>query len=339
MKVYCPYCHKEVDYKVKQRVIKEFKGIEVNSIENVGICNECKNDLYIDSLEEANLERLYETYRTKLEIINPFEIITFREKYALSQRELTSILGFGKMTINRYERGVLPTKSQSDYLKLLFHNELAFLQKAEEAYKAGNITARTYNKVLSIDLLGEKIKMTVQEALRKDIDHYFSREIDIYNGYREFDLELLENIISYIASKVKNLTITSLNKYLWFIDMLSFNQRAIGITGLTYQKQQYGPTIANFKYDEISRLIDKYERVENEDENGNLKVTIHSKNNFNLNDLKESEIKIIDQVIKLLKNKSVSDISELSHKEEGWIKTKKFDNISYEYALNLKLKN
>lgn len=55
--------------------------------------------------------------------------------------------------------------------------------------------------------------------------------------------KLNEYHILYIASKVKNLTITSLNKYLWYIDMLSFHERAIAITGLTYQNQKFGPTI------------------------------------------------------------------------------------------------
>ena len=33
------------------------------------------------------------------------------------------------MTINRYERGGLPTKSQSDYIKLLIENEDEFIEK------------------------------------------------------------------------------------------------------------------------------------------------------------------------------------------------------------------
>ena len=54
-----------------------------------------------------------------------------REKYGISQRELTAILGFGKMTINRYERGGVPTKSQSDYIKVLIENEKEFIKKAK----------------------------------------------------------------------------------------------------------------------------------------------------------------------------------------------------------------
>ena len=29
MRVYCPYCKKEVEYKIEKRNIKEFKGIEI----------------------------------------------------------------------------------------------------------------------------------------------------------------------------------------------------------------------------------------------------------------------------------------------------------------------
>lgn len=45
-------------------------------------------------------------------------------------------------------------------------------------------------------------------------------------------------LVHFFASKVKNLTITSMNKYLWFIDILAFQQRGTSIIGLTYQKQQ-----------------------------------------------------------------------------------------------------
>lgn len=39
------------------------------------------------------------------------------------------------MTINRYERGGIPTKSQSDYIKLLIENDDKFIEKVKEAYE------------------------------------------------------------------------------------------------------------------------------------------------------------------------------------------------------------
>ena len=336
MRVYCPYCKKEVEYKNKKRDLKEFRGIEVNTFENVAICNECNQDLYVNEIEDENNERIYQIYREKANIIKPEDIIKLREKYDISQRELTSILGFGKMTINRYERGGLPTKSQSDYIKLLIENDDKFIEKVKEAYEKNNINDKTYNKIISEEVEKDISKKEVQDNIRRYLKSVLNRKPDIYNGYKSLDLEKVENIISYIASKVKNLTITSLNKYLWYIDMLSFNERTVAITGLTYQNQKFGPTIVYKKYDELSLLDDKYTREDIETENGNT-TKIISNNNFNLDKISSSEKEIIDTIIRLLKNKNVTDISEISHREDGWKKTKRFEQISFEYAMNLNL--
>lgn len=334
MRVYCPYCKKEVEYRIEKRDLKEFRGIEVNTFENVAICNECNQDLYVNKIEDENNERIYKIYREKANIIKAEDIIKLREKYDISQRELTSILGFGKMTINRYERGGLPTKSQSDYIKLLIENDDKFIEKVKEAYEKNNINEKTYKKIVSEEVEKDISKKEVQDNIRRYLKSVLNRKPDIYNGYKSLDLEKVENIISYIASKVKNLTITSLNKYLWYIDMLSFNKRAVAITGLTYQNQKFGPTIVYKKYDELSLLDDKYQREDIETENGNT-TKIISNNNFNLDKINDSEKEIIDTIIKLLKNKKVTDISEMSHREDGWRKTKKFEQISFEYAMNL----
>lgn len=336
MKVYCPYCKKEVEYRIEKRDIKEFKWIEVNTFENVAICNECNEDLYVNEIENENNERIFKIYRKIANIITPQDIVNLRNKYDISQRELTAILGFGKMTINRYERGGLPSKSQSDYIRLLMDNEIEFVNRVKAAYEKNEISEKTYKKIVSNDVEKAISKKEVQDNIRKYLNVELNRVPDIYNGYKSLDLDKIENIISYIASKVKNLTITSLNKYLWYIDMLSFNQRSVAITGLTYQNQKFGPTIINKRYDEISLLDDKYQREDFETINGNV-TEIISKDNFDLNKISDSEKKIIDSVIKLLKNKKVTEISEMSHKEDGWRKTERLEQISFEYAMNLKL--
>lgn len=336
MRVYCPYCKKEVEYKVEKRDLKEFRGIEINTYENVAICKECHQDLYVNEIEEKNNERIYELYREKANIIKPQDIIDLREKYDISQRELTAILEFGKMTINRYERGGVPTKSQSDYIKLLIDNDDKFIEKVKEAYKNGSINDKTYEKIVSEDLNINISEKEVQNNIRRYLKSVLDRRPDIYNGYKDLDIEKIENIISYIASKVKNLTITSLNKYLWYIDMLSFNQRSVAITGLTYQNQKFGPTIIYKKYDEISLLNAKYIREDIETENGNT-TKIISNGNYSLDKISDTEKEIIDTIIKILKNKTVTDISEMSHREDGWKKTKRFEQISFDYAMNLKM--
>ena len=163
MKVYCPYCKKEVEYKIEKRDIKDFRGIEINTYENVAVCKECHQDLYVNEIEEKNNERIYELYREKAKIIKPQDIIDLREKYDISQRELTAILGFGKMTINRYERGGVPTKAQSDYIKLLIDNDDKFIEKVKEAHKNGRINDKTYEKIVSEELNVDITKEQIQE--------------------------------------------------------------------------------------------------------------------------------------------------------------------------------
>ena len=336
MKVYCPYCREEKKYNVEKREVKEFRGKEIDTYENVAVCLACKNELYIAKLEEENTQRIYDVYRKTENIISAEDIISLRNKYDISQRELTAILGFGKMTINRYERGGLPTKSQSDYIKLLIENESKFIEKVKEAYNKNNITDKTYNKIISKSSSEVLIENDLQDLLRKIIINALTRKPDVYNGYKVLDLEKIENIISYIASKVKNLTVTSLNKYLWYIDMLSFKEQCVAITGLTYEHEKFGPTIKNSQYRAIAFLDNKYSKEEFENENGTT-TKIVSNNNYDLTKISAHELKIVNKVISLLKNKKVTDISLMSHDEDGWKKTKRYEDISFEHAINLKI--
>ena len=178
MREYCPYCKKEVDYKIENRDVKEFRGIEIDTYENVAVCKECHQDLYVNEIEEKNNERIYELYRAKANIIKPQDIIELRKKYDISQRELTAILGFGKMTINRYERGGVPTKSQSDYIRLLIDNDNKFIEKVKEAYKNGNINDKTYGKSSTFTVNANQNVSWNIEAAEKPSYRY------TYNAYK-----------------------------------------------------------------------------------------------------------------------------------------------------------
>lgn len=75
-KVYCEKCNQKVEYLIITEVQEEYKNVKVNVEQNIGICSQCRERLYVDELEEANLDRLYTKYR---ELTG--NIIEFREKY------------------------------------------------------------------------------------------------------------------------------------------------------------------------------------------------------------------------------------------------------------------
>lgn len=149
METYCPFCKKEVEFELIKKEVKEFKGVEINSYKYIAICKQCNESLYIEEIENENNLRIKEKYREISSIITPDQIIQFRKKYNLSQRELTAILEFGKMTINKYEHGGLPTKTQSEYIKLLIDNKKKFYDKVKNAYSKNNISKKTLEKVIS----------------------------------------------------------------------------------------------------------------------------------------------------------------------------------------------
>ena len=64
---------------------------------------------------------------------------------------------------------------------------------------------------------------------------------------------------------------------------------------------------------------------------------IKSKKNYDLSIFKDDEIRVIDNVIGMLKVKNVKEISQLSHQEDAWLKNKDRDLISYDYAEELKI--
>lgn len=332
-KVYCEKCNEKVEYLIINEVKEEYKNVKVNVEQNIGVCSQCKERLYVTELEEANLDRLYTKYRELTGIVSPKDIIEFREKYNISQRELVAILDWGKMTINRYERGSLPNQSHSEILKLIINNESYFREKVEDAYKAGRITEKTYTEIFTCVDVYEDTKDDLQ--LSTFIQAKLSHNPSIYNGFREFDLDRLENLIGYIASRVNDLYKTSLNKYLWYMDFLNYKNTLKSITGLRYIRYTYGPIIEGKNYELILNLDSKFEK-EDREINYNIRTKIHSKNNYDLSLFSKDEIKVIDEVIELLKDKTATNISDLSHEEIAWIETKDNELISYEYAHDLK---
>ncbi|MEZ0536650.1 type II TA system antitoxin MqsA family protein [Caldicellulosiruptoraceae bacterium PP1] len=331
-KAYCPSCNEYVEYSIRQNIIKEYKGKEVNVIENIAQCKKCGTDIFVNEIEEENLKRLYSKYRKVAELITPEEIMKLRKKYNLSQRELGEILGWGKMTVNRYERGSLPSQSHSDYLKLMIKNEEIFKEKVDEAFINKRIREKTYQKIAN------KFSDTIAKMKRKILNKSLTHEESIYNGFRKFDFDKLENLISYIADKVDNLYQTSLNKILFYIDFTYFKRYLRSITGLRYMKYEHGPVIENFMYrDIIDYPSEKYTVIEKETSEGATIIIIKSNKNYDLTIFSKNELEVINNVINKLKNETCNSLSKLSHQEKAWIEIPIKSLITYEYANDIRL--
>lgn len=64
---YCVNCEQNTSYTVREELIKEFKGYQVNVIERIARCDACKKDIYVPEIESGNFKRLYDKYE---ELVN-----------------------------------------------------------------------------------------------------------------------------------------------------------------------------------------------------------------------------------------------------------------------------
>lgn len=128
-KVYdvCPICEEKRDLIYgKQRESLKVSDEEIEVESKVYYCT--TGDHYFHGLEdeEEKFRYAYREYRKRKGLLQPEKIKQIRRKYGLSQREFAQFLGFGEITIHRYETGAI----QDDA-----HNNTLFLMQDTETFK------------------------------------------------------------------------------------------------------------------------------------------------------------------------------------------------------------
>lgn len=310
-KVYCDNCSNFTEYSTHEEIIEKYKKITVNVVENFGICTNCGEKVFVRELEDDNFKRLYDKYRKLKGLISPEAIKAFRENYDLSQREMVALLGWGKMTINRYERGSIPNQSHNDLLRIIMENENVFLQKAAEAREQGLISGNTYNKISD--------KST--EIIIPLIDLEFT-------GEKRFNSEKLFTLLSYFAEKCSDLYPTKVNKIMFYTEFKHFQNFGQSIFGLPFIADQFGPAIINnLVYKIISYENPFYECLE--DKNGHLRIT---SKHYDLTIFTEEEQKTINLIESNYLILDYKKLGEMSHEEEAFLKTPIKALISYDHA-------
>lgn len=129
----CSKCRKRVSYHIFKRPAKAIiKDYEVEYEEFYGVCDECKEELFVPGLDDRNEEEIENKYRKAKDLITVSEVKQILEKYNIDKRPLSKLLGFGELTITRYIDGQLPSKKYSDILKEILLNEQAMKKIVEE---------------------------------------------------------------------------------------------------------------------------------------------------------------------------------------------------------------
>jgi putative zinc finger/helix-turn-helix YgiT family protein len=320
---------------IKRKAIYPIKGESIEIIEKVRIDLNNNEEIFDEALEDQNLELIYTQYRKRHALLMPNKIKETREKYGVSQRAFSRILGWGEVTIHRYETGALQDRSHNDALVLL-----------ENPDNMKILLENNKNKINRKDYIN--IKENLQKLMKDDIDKtleeditkkYFNEALDEYCGYSQYNYEKFVNMILFFAVNIKRLFKTKLMKLLFYSDFVNFRNNTLSITGLKYIKNYYGPTPIKYEL-LLGELFEKYityqiEYVKTSKDNVEEYEFIKPLEKPTMGIFSQEEIDSMEKVLDTFKHLTSEEMTQRSHKEEAWTKPKDKEIISYEYAKNL----
>ncbi len=329
---YCVVCGGEQVRHENQRMDFDVRGETIQLDVPVKVCPTCGT---VEQLDTDPAEMAFTRYRKQKGLLTPDEIKETRKRYSLSQKSLAALLGMSEATINRYEGGGLQNEahdqairscSSPDVMRDLLDRRGDRLsdwqrQRAEDSLHAstGNLTGITLN-------LNTRWSMPHEKSLR--------------TGYREFNYERYAGVVVWLCCKIPLVTVTSLNKLLFYVDFTYFKSETVSLTGTAYRRLQHGPVPA--AYGDLKQTLEMDEIIdvqEVEFNNGNTgeQVTIGPKAKMVCVDFTKRESEALEYVAEVLKSLTPTQIRDLSHKETAWTDTEDRVLISYDKAEQLSL--
>jgi putative zinc finger/helix-turn-helix YgiT family protein len=331
MQGFCPSCEKETEL-VRIQSIEEInvKGEKIPVEMDRFKCNECGEEFDNPSPAYDPLAVAYREYRRRKGMVQPEQIRAFREKYELTQKELSDLLGFGGATLSRYENGTLQDEAHDTILRLALepHNLLSIIE--EKSYALNSTKRERLLQLLNMEFESSDILLLLR--IRG-----INQSPNILNGYRTLDIRKVLSavkIFSYGARVYK----TKLNKLLFYADFKHFKGYSVSITGLNYAHLPLGPVPD--QYELLYESLLRYDPTLQKEEDVSLDCGAeffscevepdHSA-------LTIAELQTLLSIKEFFKSYNSKRIVEFSHDEKAYQITQKGQIISYAYSDDLRV--
>lgn len=324
--LYCHQCGEEREYTEKELSFNyEVRNLDFTIIGKLAYCKVCGEELFHPQYDRDNQKKAFDLYRTQEGILSPEQIKEIREKYGLTIRDYSRLLGFGEITIARYERGSLPTPAQNQIIKDSM-NPNRMLDLIRE--NGGKVAPEVVEK-----LKQQLQAYTQEEEILHAIHDVFHHKPDIETGLKTFDMKKFSQMVLFFAEKEQPY-LTKLNKQLFYSDFYFFKKWDVSISGVQYLRYDHGP-VPN-RYLTLFESIDEIEVRERVLNFGPCNYVAPTEiRNFDPSVFTKEELEILEIVYEKFKGYSAGDIREFSHQEAAWLETPMRKPISYEYAKKL----
>lgn len=337
---YCPHCKMETKVLTKELEENyEIHKTQLTLTSKVVMCSQCNSALWDEELEEENIKKAYAIYRSQRSLLAPEEIRSIRERYGLSQRSFSKVLGWGEITLHRYESGAIQDEAHDGLLKLIAkpQNMLTLFEKNKGRLPSG--VAEELDKTLRLLIVGSVEQPPAQ--LPAVIE---THELSELNGYSAPRLDKLEGMMLFFAGADQPCFKTKLNKLMFYADFLHFNEYARSISGSRYLAYHHGPVPENYEVTietmQYEGAIELSEEVFESYKEGGETVSgenVVAKADWQQAIFTDSEIKCLQYVAAYFKGWSAGKIEKYSHEESAYETTRRPGCISYSKANTLRI--
>lgn len=330
----CPICDEVHTLEKRKRETQGIvKGETVEYEETFYLCSvtsEEENEFVPAAMMDENLLNARDAYRKTHTLLASYEIAEIRTFYGVTQSEFSNLLGWGDVTVTRYESKTIQDETYDNLMRMAHENPLFALQSLEK--HADKFTEEKYQKIRNkvvqrIEESGLQY-LKIQEIKSIYVNY---QEESAYNGYKVLDLEKLASVMGYFANFVNHLYKVKLMKLLWYADILHFKRHGKSMTGLVYRHMTYGAL--PLAYDEIIFLPTV--RVEEVICHDDISYRILPHTEIKLSSFTLEELNILEVISSKFKDYHSKEIVSYMHEEKAYKETEPFNIISFDIAKEL----
>ncbi|HEY3317076.1 MAG TPA: type II TA system antitoxin MqsA family protein [Coriobacteriia bacterium] len=324
MRAKCRWCDNDIEPVIKE--VEEtypVKGDTITVRTQVAFCPDCDKEVYCESLDSVTVEKAYALFRAKHGLLSPEVIRETREKYGLSQRSFSLLLGWGEVTLHRYESGSLQDPAHDATLRLATRPEnVKLLFEAN-----GNRLPPQQRAILEQRLESLLDGSCVCEAVGLYVPRV-TTVVDQFTGFRGFSSEKLREMIVFFCKSQRTYK-TKLNKLMFYADFLHFRKFTVSISGSPYLHLQHGPVPEHYDIVQAS-LVEDGSLVEHEvdfREYGGSYFTIGREPDLSL--FSDEELASLEFVCSHFASWTSKGLRDYSHEEDAYKSTQYRETISY----------
>ncbi len=306
-----PFTGKEMK-RVYEKRTWNFRGEQYEYEHIAWLCEDSGEQFTDDESDTAGFVQVTNQYRAKYGIPYTDEIIAVRQRYGISAAKMSLILGIGVNQYRLYEQGEVPSVSNGRMIRSIM-NPKVMLEMVESS--KNELSVSEYEKIIS------KVQTIIASSETYKMEQYETRRIfttlrGADNGYAQLSLSRLKNIMLYILNRCDEVWCTKMNKLLFYTDFMSYRERGMAMSGLSYRAIDFGPVPERWDrvYSEFPEVRQELRQVG--DFVGSVLIASAEPDYTMFTD---AELKVLDFICTHFSKMSSREISRISHDEDAWL--------------------